>query len=72
MKYLFYILGILISTFAPIEYVAASLFFILVGIIFHLNDINEKLTAKIETLEKSIQSDHAYLKRDINNLVNQK
>ena len=72
MKYLFYILGILISTFAPIENVAAGLFFILIGIIFHLSDINEKMTAKIEALEKSMQSDHAYLKRDINNLVNQK
>lgn len=72
MKYLFYILGILISTFAPIENVAAGLFFILIGIIFHLNDINENLTAKIEALEKRMQSDHAYLKRDVNNLVNQK
>lgn len=72
MKYFFYILGILISTFAPIENIAGGLFFILIGTIFHLNDINEKLTAKIEALEKSMQSDHAYLKRDIKDLVNQK
>ena len=72
MKYFFYILGILISAFAPIENIAGGLFFILMGIILHLHDINEKLTEKIETLEKSMQSDHAYLKRDVNNLVNQK
>lgn len=72
MKYFFYILGIVLGVLVPIENIAAGLFFILIGTIFHLNDINEKLTAKIETLEKNIQSDHAYLKRDINNLVNQK
>lgn len=72
MKYFFYIIGILISAFAPIENIGGGLFFILLGIILHLTDINEKLTSKIEALEKSMQSDHAYLKRDIKDLVNQK
>lgn len=72
MKYLMYLFGVIIGLILPAEYVAFGCLFILVGIVFHLDDIKTDINNKISELEKSIQSDHAYLKRDINNLVNQK
>lgn len=69
MKYLFYIIGCLLI-FAPLEYAVMAVFSIAIGIAFHLFDINKQIDTKFSELEKRIQSDHAYLKRDINDLVN--
>lgn len=69
MKYLFYIIGCLIIL-GPLEYVGVAIFFFAIGIAFHLFDINKQIDSKFSELEKRIQTDHAYLKKDINDLVN--
>lgn len=72
MKYLFYIIGIFLGLFASVEYIGVGIFFITIGIAVHITDINQKIDTRLTEIEKRIQSDHAYLKRDIKNLVNQK
>ena len=71
MKYLFYIIGCILIL-GPLEYVGVAVFSIAIGIAFHLFNINKQIDTKFSELEKRIQSDHAYLKRDIKDLVNQK
>lgn len=64
MKWFFYIFGILLGLFIPAEYLCVSIYLILIGVIFHITDIKER----IDTMEINLQKDHRYIKNDIKDL----
>lgn len=68
MKWVFYIFGILLGLFIPVEYMGIWIYLMLIGVIFHISEIKER----IDTMEINLQKDHRYLKNDIKDLVDKK
>lgn len=68
MKWFFYIFGILLGLFIPVESLCISIYLILIGVIFHISEIKER----IDTMEINLQKDHRYIKNDIKDLADKK
>lgn len=65
LKYIFYILGFIVGIFCSIEQVAAAVALFMIGIMFHMFDMEDKLNTKLNEMERNLKTDHAYLKKDI-------
>lgn len=70
MKWLFYILGLFCFIFGPKEIIPAAVGLIVIGIPFHINDVKKEILERLDGFEKQMRVDHAYLKKDVNNLLN--